>query len=182
MYVNRYHLTTPTEVITTELNIPKNYQEECIQEAYKIGDKQKHQTNVKAIMSSYTVWDETDVYNPLLDKIISTIDKFLPAEHLHTGLKYILSNAWFAIYKEGHYTVPHYHLPSNISFVYYLKANKTSSPLIFDECNFSITPYDDLLVVFPSNLIHSVKPQVGKDNRICIAGNLKLEPLEQFNK
>ena len=80
---------------------------------------------------------------------------------------------WSAIYREGHYTISHAHSPSFLSFVYYLKSNINSSPLVFDGCDFQVQPHDDMLVVFPSYLIHSVPKHTGED-RICLAGNLNL--------
>jgi hypothetical protein len=174
MDINRYHIKSPTEIVTTTLGIPEDYKQQCIQEAYKIGDQQGKKTNVKAIMSSYAVWEETDVYNGILEKVSHEIrDKLISIKDKRWT--YILIEAWIAIYKEGHYTTSHDHVPSQISFVYYLKANGNSSPLIFDGCEFQVNPYDDLLVVFPSHLIHSVPEHYGED-RICIAGNLSLAP------
>ena len=165
MDINRYQIKTPTEIVTTTLGIPEGYKQECIQEAYKIGDKQGQQTNVKALMSSYHIWGETNMFNTLIDTILDAIkNKISPL----TDDRYIykVDNAWTAIYKEGHYSIPHDHIPHSISFVYYLKANINSSPLIFDGINFMIGPCDDLLVVFKSYLKHSVPIHKGED-RIC---------------
>ena len=170
MVINRHYIKAPTEIVTTTLGIPEDYKQQCIQEAYKIGDKQGQKTNVKAIMSSYQVWDETVVYNGLLEKVLYEIgNKLISIKDNRWA--YVLIDAWIAIYKEGHYTMSHDHFPSQISFVYYLKANGNSSPLIFDGCEFQVNPYDDLLVIFPSYLKHSV-PVHGGEDRICVAGNL----------
>lgn len=177
MEINRYHIKTPTEVITTTLGIPKDYRQQCIQEAYKIGDsidREKNYTNVKAIMSSYEIWTESDLYNPLLDKILHIVKDKIYTK-INQDLKYDILNAWTAIYKEGHYTIKHTHIPSTISFVYYLKANDFSSPLIFEDCKFEVKPHDDLLVLFPSYLPHSVPIHKGED-RICLAGNIHQLP------
>ena len=171
MVINRHNLKSPSEIVTTTLGIPEDYKQRCIQEAYKIGDKQGQKTNVKAIMSSYHVWKETDVYNLLFEKIIGKTYVVFPL--IDRRFKYKLHDCWSAIYKEGHYTVPHAHNPSQISFVYYLKANNNSSPLVFDDCDFKIHPHDDLLVAFPSYLYHSVPKHTGED-RICMAGNLNI--------
>ena len=170
MIINRYYIKTPSEIITTHLNIAEEYKQKCIQEAYNIGDKQNYQTNVKAVMSSYEVWKETDVYNDLIHKIQDEISTKL---HPLSDPRFIynLENVWVTIYKEGHYTVPHNHIPSQVSFVYYLKSNSNSSPLLFEGGNFKVNPYDNLLVTFPSHLIHSVPEHKGED-RICLAGNL----------
>ena len=176
MVINRHPIKSPTEVITTTLGIPEDYKQQCIQEVYKIGDslnRKDNYTNVKALRSSYRVWEETSIYNPLLGRIMGKVNMSLPVED--NKYEYGLENCWTIIYKEGHYTVPHLHIPAQISFVYYLKANDNSSPLVFDGCDFKIYPHDDLLVIFPSYLTHSVPKHMGED-RICIAGNLNIVP------
>ena len=171
MSINRHRLNSPVDIITTTLGIPEGYKQQCIQEAYKICDGRAQRTNVKALRSSYWMWNETSIYNPLLDRIMGKVNMSFPIED--NQYKYELCNCWAIVYKEGHYTIPHIHAPSNISFVYYLKSNSNSSPLVFDECDFKVYPHDDLLAVFPSYLIHSVPKHYGED-RICIAGNLNL--------
>ena len=169
MDINRHRIKSPVEVITTTLGIPEDYKQQCIQEAYKIGDQQGKKTNVKAIMSSWGIWDETSVYDSLLKVIMEASNKIFPISDKR--YEYELRCSWSAIYKEGHYTVPHAHDPSRLSFVYYLKANGDSSPLVFNGSDFQVQPHDDLLVIFPSYLIHSVPKHTGED-RICLAGNL----------
>ena len=172
MEVNRYHLKSPIEIITTQLGIPQDYKQQCIDEIYKIGDQQNQQTNVKAIMSSWYIWEETNILEPLLHKVTSSINKLIPTS---PDIKQSLINCWSAIYKKGHHTIPHHHVPYDISFVYYLKSNSKSSLLAFDKCNFEIQPYDDLLIIFPSYVTHSVKTQLDEEDRICIAGNISLD-------
>ena len=167
MIINKHHIKSPTEIVTTTLGIPEAYKQQCIQEAYKIGDsidREKSVTNVKAFRSGYKIWEETNVYNLLFDRITYALNRV-------AVVKWEFWDAWTAIYQEGHYTIPHAHDPSYLSFVYYLKANNTSSPLVFDGCDFNLSPYDDLLVIFPSYLTHSVPKHTGED-RICVAGNI----------
>ena len=173
MEINRHHLKSPVEIVTTKLGIPLNYKQQCIDEIYKIGDKQNNQTNVKAIMSSYWIWDDTDVLNPLMKEILNTISKLFPIKD--DTQQYKLIDCWSTIYKKGHHTVPHKHKHYPISWVYYLKSNPNSSPLVFNECNFHIPPEDDLLVVFPNHFIHSVPTQTDNEDRIGLAGDVILE-------
>ena len=180
MVINRHYIKTLSEITTTYLGITQEYKQECIQEAYNIGDKQNYQTNVKAFMSSYRIWEETDVYNDLLHRIQDEISTKLNLIYTK-NFEYELKNAWTAIYKEGHYTLPHDHIPSQISFVYYLKSNTNSSPLLFEGDNFQVNTNDDLLVTFPSHLLHRVSKHKGED-RICLAGNLNYKPTKTNNK
>lgn len=170
--IEHHHILSPAKITTTKLGISEDYKHQCIQEAYRMGDKQNFQTNVKAFMSSYILWEDSKVYDTLFEKIIDLIANTISPTK-DKRLKYDLINAWVSIYKEGHYTVKHDHSPSTVSFTYYLKSHTSSAPLIFDECNFKVDPHDDLLVVFPSYLPHSVPKHKGED-RICIAGNLIL--------
>lgn len=172
MTINIHHVKTPIQIITTNLGIPEDYKQKCIQEAYKIGDQQNQQTNIKGIMSSYRVWEETNVYDKLIYNIKDTIDNKLSLLK-DSRYEYFLTSTWTAIYKEGHYTINHDHLPEHVSFVYYLKAHIDSSPLVFGDSELQINPYDDLLVVFPSHLNHYVPEHEGED-RICLAGNLDI--------
>jgi hypothetical protein len=167
--MHHYHIQSPTQVITTQLGILQEYKQKCIKEIYRLGDSQNQQTNVKAIMSSYHIFNESEVFNILINNIKITIDKCFPI--LDIRYEYFLENTWSAIYKKGHYTISHNHAPSQISFVYYLQSSGNTS-LIFDGCNFRINPIDDMLVVFPSHLWHSVPKHTEEEDRICVAGNL----------
>jgi len=175
--MNIYHVKSPSSIITSQLGIPLQYKQECIEECYRIGDKQNQQTNVKGIMSSYHVWEETDKFSLVFDNIIRFLDTYCIKDRRY---KPVLRNAWSAIYKKGHYTQPHNHSPFNLSWVYYLKANM-DSPLIFNECDFRIKPIDDMLVVFESNLIHSVDRHMGEEDRVCLAGNALLGMINETN-
>jgi hypothetical protein len=172
MNLHHYHIQSPTEIVTTQLGIPQEYKQQCIKEVYRLGDSQNQQTNVKAIMSSYCIWEETKIFNQLLDKIIITLDKISPP--FDPRFKSSLKEVWSTIYKKEHYTIPHSHTPSQISFVYYLQSSG-DTPLIFNDCNFQINPIDDMLIIFPSYLVHSVPKHIGKEDRVCIAGNLDWE-------
>ena len=169
MEINIHHLKTPVEIITTQVGIPQDYKQQCIDEIYRLGDSMNQITNVKAIMSSWEIWNETKILNPLIDKITKITDKLI---YIDGGFKNKLEHCWSAIYKKGHYTIPHRHTPSNFSFIYYLKSNENSSPLVFNEIDFNLPPQDDLLVIFPSHIVHSVPTQRGNEDRICLAGNI----------
>ena len=127
-------------------------------------------TNVKAIMSSYVIWEESQIFNSLLDNIINSIKNHAPIRD--NQYEYILTNVWGAIYKKDHYTIPHDHLPFVISFVYYLQSSG-NTPLVFNGSNLQINPTDDMLVIFPSYLLHSVPKHTEEEDRVCLAGNLE---------
>jgi hypothetical protein len=172
MIIENYHVKVKDTITTTTLNIPLSYKKQCIKEAYSIGDKMNQSTNAKCIMSTYKVWHETKVYDLLLANITSFVNYLNLFDKNRWKLE--IDEAWSLIYKKGHFTMPHSHWNphSQFSFVYYLQTDKDSSPLIFDSCEFSIEPKEDLLVLFPSYLTHSVPTQISEKDRVCIAGNL----------
>ena len=169
MDINHHYINHPTEVITTSLGIPNDYKQKCINEIYTIGDHMQQTTNVKAAMSSWYIWEQTDVLNPLLENILNLIKKLLPLQDERWD--YLMDSCWAAIYKKGHYTNSHEHRPSQFSFVYYLQSSG-NTPLVFDDCKFEVTPKDDTIVIFPSYLRHSVPKHKDKKDRICLAGNI----------
>lgn len=178
MEITKHRILTPTTILETTLDIPKNYQQECIDEIYRLGDSQGQTTNVKAIMTGWLIWKETTILNQLLNNIAKVIDACMVGSrpiHQETPNVVRLVNAWGAIYKKGHFTQSHDHLYSTpYSFVYYLQTTG-NTPLVFDECNFNINPKDDTLVVFDSSLKHSVPIHNEDIDRVCIAGNVKVE-------
>jgi len=92
-------------------------------------------------------------------------------------IRYRFANIWGAIYKDGDYTQSHSHAPTQISFVYYLMADPIdSSPLVFDEIDYSITPKTGMLVMCPGWLTHHVPPYkpLSVNDRIVLAGNIEM--------
>ena len=168
MNIHNYHVNHPTQVITTQLGVPQEYRQQCIKEIYRLGDSQNQQTNVKAIMTSYLIFNESKVFNKLLNNIQIFINNFIDKPY---DLQYVLRSAWGSIYKKDDYTIPHEHHPSHLSFVYYLQSSG-NTPLIFDNCDFQISPVDDRLAIFPAYLTHSVPKHGDEEDRVCIAGNL----------
>jgi hypothetical protein len=174
MDVDKYYLYPPTEISVAQLYIPQDYNQQCIDEIYRLGDSMNQKTNVKASMSSPFIWNKTKVLNPLIDIIIKTLNEIIPIPS--EEYKYKLTNCWGAIYKKGDYTIPHTHAIAQISFIYYLKSNPNSSPLLFNDCNFHIQPHSNKLILFPGYLRHSVPKQIDSEDRICLAGNFIWEP------
>ncbi len=106
-----------------------------------------------------------------------------------------ITNCWSIINKKLASNAGHIHANSLISSAYYIKANKNSGNLIFDdprpaasikkgpykslgtwnEGNISITPYAGLLVMFPSYLVHHVQPNMSDDERIILSFNLDIK-------
>lgn len=176
--INHYHLNISTKIITLELGAPIELRNKWIQKAYNL-NSYSYKTNLHSQRSSYHVWAETKAYDRLIDNIqiiINHIYKDTKPQNKH----YKIDQAWSAVYKEDEYAQPHDHNPAIISFCYYIKTGKTTTPLIFDELNWKIEPKEDMLIMFSSKLYHSVPPHKGED-RIVLAGNCFLVDESQLN-
>ena len=129
-------------------------------------DCQNHSTNVKADMSSWKIWEETNIFNDFLDWALESINSHPLAVHLES---WTIHSAWLAKYKEGESTVPHHHFPLLLSFVYFLKCSEKSSPLNLEGVD--IECREGRLIIFPSLMFHSVSSTPAE--RIVLAGNVE---------
>ena len=169
MEFNTHDVTSPDQIIDLKLNIPQDYKQKCIDEIYKITDGENKFVNLTALNSTNKVWNETKVFDILIDNILKAHSTVRPIQEI--GTHYELTYAWSAIYKKGHIAIPHRHLGSYFAFVYYFKSTG-NTPIVFDECNFKLNPTDDTLVIFPAHIEHSVPPHNDDEDRICLAGTV----------
>jgi uncharacterized protein (TIGR02466 family) len=111
-------------------------------------------------------------------------------------ISFYFTNSWAMKHREGDYAHAHAHSNSVISGVFYVEVPKNSGNLIFHKNSYnssnamisslalpykkynqynseewSIKTEDNLLVLFPSNLTHSVPVSFNKKDRYCIAFN-----------
>ena len=177
MEIIKNRILAPTTILETTLGIPKNYQQECIDEIYRLGDSQGQTTNVKAIMTSWIIWEETTILNQLLDNILKVIEVYVVRDasiHQEPTLVVNLDNAWGAIYKKGHYTKSHDHLFSwPYSFVYYLiNPGKAGTMFLIDE-KYGEIEYaegkENSLIKFEGYRTHSPPNTYGRTKRYTIA-------------
>ena len=167
---NSFH---PTSIYRTSLDIDNNYKQECIDEIYRLGDSMNHTSNIKALMTTYWVFNESSLFNPLLDSILQEIKICHWASNPEDS--FIVRTAWGAVYKENEETIPHSHGNNLLSFVLYLQTDQTSSPITFHTSpEITIFPQINDLLIFKSDIIHSVPPQpkVINNGRVVFAGNI----------
>lgn len=163
--LNKHETSLSVPIYTSELDIIDDERKLFIEEAYKVGGKQSFKTNLKGIMSSYRVWNQTNLYNNLLSKI-----KKICQKAANLSLNHI--DAWVGIYKKGHYAISHSHYPSLVTFVYYLQVDDNNpTPLIFTDNNFTFTPSTNSLIIFPGYMYHFVPEHKSNIDRIVISGN-----------
>lgn len=135
-------------------------------------DEQNRKTNVKAHMTHWFMHKENKAYEFIADRAIEIAKKNGPHP-----IELVTYDCWGAIYRKGDYTIMHNHWPHLWSFVYYVKSEKKSSPLIFDNApqgSHYIWPKTNDMVIFPAWLNHSVPKHNSSQERIVISGNLMM--------
>ena len=165
-------------------NVPNDKVAEIIKSN---GDLQDHKTNLKCDMTSWRFHQE----HPLIVKLTDAITEIVSEDT--KPYKHILLDCWGAVYRKGDYATPHFHLPCSISFVYFVKTPKGSSPLVFDNTfvydkkkkkykdkPFCIYPKDGQLIIFSSDTTHSVSKSTIDEERIIISGNYFYLPEREF--
>lgn len=130
----------------------------------------------------------------------------------YTKLNYHITKSWVGYHKDDDTpSIPaHFHNEANISFVYYLKTDKTSDKFCLQQyvnrnesvgglfevahknnillsynrynCNFyTITPHEGSVIIFPSNIVHfTQKKEVRTSERIVIAGDIRVTLKEEY--
>ena len=87
--------------------------------------------------------------------------------HMREDTKFECNNLWMMCYNKGDYAKPHNHFPNDLSCVYYAKVDKDSAPIIF-EGDVEIKPVNNLLIIFPSLLLHEVPLTNGQRTAISL--------------
>lgn len=90
-------------------------------------------------------------------------------------------NTHVNIYRKGHCAPSHDHMPEHFTFVYFLKCEGNSSPLVFDVSGRKIPPKEGMMVIFPAYLRHSVPTYRSNEDRITIVGDVSvvMEPIDE---
>lgn len=137
------------------------------------GDLKNYTTYAKSYMTN---WKETrfSSFQILSEFIISTYNLNMVRNNVFYSIKDI-RDMWGLIYNKGDFAEEHEHYIANLySFIYYVKASKKSSPLVFTDTfpfHKKIKPENGMLIIFPSYMRHKVPIQKYEDERIVIAGN-----------
>ena len=128
-----------------------------------------------------------------LSLISDEIKKYKSLLNFNRELK--LDNFWCNINYKNNYNLSHIHPKTYFSGVYYLKVPKNSGQIVFNNSNIfirmhteletacnnpnfnvcrEVNPKEDLLLMFPSYLVHEVEKNNSDDKRISISFNLIL--------
>ena len=145
------------------------------------------------------LYNTFNTYSVHLDEKFKDINDFIFLEvlefakktgHEKFGIK--CAESWFNVYDKFDYQENHDHMGSDISAVYFLQGSDKTGTLNFkshepskktslfkpeNEYTFStmcIKPQPGLLVLFDSNLVHSVSQNLSNEKRISLAYNFNL--------
>jgi len=162
---------------------------------YCLSLKKEIEPGGKGWLSSNTYNTSDGQYDLLDDPAFSDLNKWIDTmvqayvEQNKIKKPVTVKNSWFNIYKKYDYQEFHKHPESIISTIYFLKADKNSSRVVFktpkdDMFNIKFsenspenlelvyyTPEAGKLLIFPSNISHSVEQHLSDNTRITLAHN-----------
>jgi len=142
-----------------------------------VTDEMNKSTNVQANMTTYNKLNNDPKCANFFNKIFYTLDGIIRLRgKTIEPLKYFIKNSWAMRHKPEDFTINHNHMPGHWSGVYYTYVPEPRPTLEFLEFNNdSITPEDNMLVLFPSMMFHKVSKNKSKKDRLSIAFNIDVE-------
>ena len=116
-----------------------------------------------------------------IDKILTWLKKCLPSaasqlsvgdndNTLYKGSELKVDQCWGIIYNKGGKVIKHNHFPYALSFVYFIKSPRGSSPLIIEGKR--IKAEEGKLVLFHASQTHWCNPSK-VNGRCCLVGNIR---------
>lgn len=148
------------------------------------------------------VTEDTYILNQLeFENLKKEIQKHLE-NYIHNVFKinnkvsFYITNSWGIKHQKGDWAAKHYHTNSLFSGVLYLKCSDVSGDIkfyknlgvttgisqcfdfeysehnMFNSTEYTITPQDNMILLFPSHLEHSVHTSNSKDSRFAISFNV----------
>ena len=160
-----------SEIYTTHINNEEKMNKDIIKTIDEQVGKKDYQTNVKAKMTDWEMWDYPG-FNKL-STILVKIIKGLGAHKKCSNVKFNIVDMWGCKYKDGDYTISHNHWPSVWSLAYYLYPPKNCPELIFTEFNHVVKPEHGMLVIFPGHYLHQVNKKAFEGYRYVVSANVR---------
>jgi|TARA_R110000764_G_scaffold68906_1_gene142806 uncharacterized protein (TIGR02466 family) len=173
--------------------IENNLVEKCykLKKEIKSGGQNWIAKNTYNTSYTYNLFNDED-FKLLNDWVVSEIKSY--ADSIGYDNNLTCDAAWFNSYKKYDYQDVHEHSPNTISAIYFLKANPNTcaKTYFYSSCydglqpkskienidtntTISVNPLSGLLLVFRSNIKHSVEQQLSNDERISLAYNFKIK-------
>ena len=174
-----------------------DYPETILDEFHKNYKQQDMHNNGAHLLSTKDYTDcivtKLDLQN--LKQLIIDKSKIFCKE-LQYKPKSVFLNSWITVQRPGEHVVVHNHINSDLSGVFYIKANKDSGILFLrnplQQFNYTklfkrpakpvqVEPVEGKIVLWPSFIDHGVEKNNTKEDRIAIAFNLKFSD-EEINE
>ena len=140
-----------------------------------VGDKQNHNSNVKADMTDWKMWEPHQPAHEEFEKICRFAMKLATENAPETARPFfvpVVTECWGAIYRPGEFTRLHDHWPAIWSFTYYVNISESCSPIVFPDAKIAIKPKNGQMCMFPGWVSHRVPKQTSDQERIMVAGNI----------
>lgn len=149
----------------------KSFQNDIVNIIDQSNDIQKKSTNVKAKMTSWEMMNEIG-FKTLATYMINYAKYVMHDTYHRENDNFKILSMWGMCYESEDYAVPHDHIPTFFSCVYYINPPKNGPELFFPELNKSVQPEDGMLVIFPSWIIHEVPKKTFFGKRYAVSANL----------
>lgn len=186
----------PTSIWYFDHHDLKEFHEGWIAELYRIREEDRIGVTDRSTQLGWhsgTRLHENEVYSPLMDRVLEVGEEV--AEFNQWALPDFdvdLLNAWGIINPQNGYNTLHNHPLSFLSGVYYLQTPTNCGKIEFRDPRevrmmeviplvsnnrwtyktIEYEPVEARMLIFPSWLLHQVKPNLNKTDRICISFNL----------
>ena len=138
---------------------------------------QMRNPSAKCLMTRWDMHEQSKAFRMLGNAAIG-LAQLLPLatrtneDGTQKPVEYKISSSWGLIYNKGQHTGSHTHWPDTWSWTYCVKACKDCAPLVFTHADYSITPQESQMIIFPGWLHLEVPIHTCDQERIMIAGNL----------
>lgn len=141
-------------------------------------DSMNRSTNVKANMTTYTKLVENVDFNNIHTKILETLGFIYKTRDPHPegGIDLKMIESWGMKHTKGDYTKMHIHLGFEFAASFILK---TPRNVFFNFWDFEqrLEVENNMLILFPGLLKHSVDPCYEDDYRISMACNINIDAI-----
>ena len=150
--------------------------------------------NQSVTVSNVGGFQSPEINDPQILKILGNHIVESMKDFTEKNMTYRLMNLWINENYKFCYNDYHVHSGSDFSGVYYVKTPKNSGNLVFHRTSsinytslnnffsnedtnqlFYVEPKKGMLVIFPSLLAHSVRPNLSDDSRVSISFNFNIE-------
>lgn len=175
-------------------------------EILKILEQEKNKKYFSEYNENYYLKNREGFQTKFLDnKLISeyilkkSMELIVNHYEFNKKIKFVLSNFWINSNKKGDFNIPHTHPDSDFSGIYYLNVPKNGGELIFllenksltfgNTCflnssdfidSISLSPKNNMFVLFPSGLSHMVSPHNEDIDRVSLSFNIKIHHENNF--